>query len=86
MSAYKQQRASHPSGICHHGKDFDMNARQRGYFMITVVLSAASAIVGLLMLIFSNGTYDKAVGLTIAVAGPATIWFVYGCAYPTFKG
>jgi len=63
-----------------------MKARKRGYFLITVALSAAPAIVGLLMLIFSDGAYDKAVGLTLAVAGPATIWFVYGCAYPTFKG
>ncbi len=63
-----------------------MDKRVRGYSRITIGLSITAAIVGIFTLLFSNNTYETTVGLAITVVGPATIWFVYACAYPTFKG
>ena len=63
-----------------------MDKRVRGYSRITIGLSITVAIVGMFTLIFSNSTYETIMGLATMILGPTTIWFVYGSAYPTFKG
>jgi len=81
-----QQAESFLKGIYNLGKDFNMDKRVRGYSRITIGLSIAVAIVGMFTLVFSNSTYETIRALATLIVGPATIWFVYACAYPTFKG
>ena len=56
------------------------------FLKITIALSIAPIIVGILMIIFSDSTDGKTQGLIMAVIAPAVIWGVYGAAYFPFKG
>ena len=62
-----------------------MNTK-KAFLRITTVLSIAPIIFGILMVIFSDSTDGKTIGLAMAVIGPAVIWGVYGAAYFPFKG
>jgi len=76
---------------CRIRKGFDMNTK-KGYLSITLVLSIVPVIVGMLMVIFSNGAYEKTVGLAMTVIGPAVIWgfmgahFLFVRAFSVLKG
>ena len=58
---------------------------KKSYLKFTVALSSAPAIAGLLMAIFRNSADDRAMGLLLAIIGPAAIWAVFGCALFVFK-
>jgi len=62
-----------------------MNTK-RVFLKITILLSVAPIIFGILMVIFSDSTDGKTKGLMMAVIAPAVIWGVYGAAYFPFKG
>ena len=60
--------------------------KKKVFLLITTVFSTAPMIFGILMVLFSGSTDEKAAGFAMAVIGPAVIWGVYGCAYYPFKG
>jgi len=59
---------------------------KRGFLKITIVLSVAPIIFGILMFILSDSIDGKTKGLTMAVIAPVVIWGIYGAAYFPFKG
>jgi hypothetical protein len=59
----------------------------KGVFLkITILLSIAPIIFGILMFMLGDSADGKTKGLMMAVIAPAVIWGVYGAAYFPFKG